>query len=43
VSVLLREGRLPFKVSDGRYMIKRDDLEQFAANRPMSRPMGRIF
>jgi excisionase family DNA binding protein len=43
VSVLLREGRIPFKVSGGRYMIKRDDLEQFAANRPMARPMGKIF
>jgi excisionase family DNA binding protein len=43
VSVLLREGRIPFKVCGGRYMIKLDDLEEFAANRPIIRPAGKIF
>jgi hypothetical protein len=36
--VIIQQGRLPFEVLNGRYMIKLDDLEKFAA---VKRPVGR--
>jgi excisionase family DNA binding protein len=42
--VMLHQGRLPFEVLNGRYMIKLDDLEKFAAvERPAGRPFKNIF
>jgi excisionase family DNA binding protein len=44
VSIILHQGRLPYMVLNGRYMIKRDDVEKFAAvERPVGRPFRNIF
>jgi excisionase family DNA binding protein len=44
VSIILHQGRLPYQVLNGRYMIKREDLDKFAAvERPVGRPFKKIF
>ena len=44
VSIILHQGRIPYKVIDGRYMIKKEDVEKFAAvERPVGRPFRKLF